>query len=388
MAKLIPTIRQWFSPIQPLSPGLYTYISPPNDPRNYRLHLRIDPGGLGVLVVNASTIIHLNQTATEYAYYFVKNIPVEQSVQKMSNRYNISKEQARQDYQDFTDRILGVIEMPDLDPEMYLGLDRLPVFTVNISAPYRLDCALTYNLPAGQPAESAPQGRVKEELVTADWLSMIDKAWKAGIPQIVFTGGEPTLREDLPQLITQAENNGQVVGLISDGLRLVDQAYLDNLLLSGLDHIMLVLYPDQNASWAALDRVLAADLFTVVHLTITPENQEMINGYLKKLADLGANAISLTTADPALGTTLTAARNLVAELKMELVWNLPVPYSAANPVALERNRLNTPEGAGKAWLYIEPDGDVLLGQGMDNVIGNLLRDSWEEIWKSPLRTPK
>ena len=47
---------------------------------------------------------------------------------------------------------------------------------------------------------------------------------------MVFTGGEPTLRDDLPELIAHAESNGQVSGLLSDGLRFADPAYLDSLL--------------------------------------------------------------------------------------------------------------------------------------------------------------
>ena len=42
----------------------------------------------------------------------------------------------------------------------------------------------------------------------------MDKAWAAGIPHITFTGGEPTLRDDLPALIAHAEKIGQVTGLL------------------------------------------------------------------------------------------------------------------------------------------------------------------------------
>ena len=38
------------------------------------------------------------------------------------------------------------------------------------------------------------------------------------------------------------------------------------------------------------------------------------------------------------------------------------------------------EGAGKAWLYVEPDGDVLPAQGVNQGMGNLLQDSWQDIW--------
>ncbi|HLO14324.1 MAG TPA: hypothetical protein VK206_05820, partial [Anaerolineales bacterium] len=62
-------------------------------------------------------------------------------------------------------------------------------------------------------------------------------------------------------------------------------------------------------------------------------------------------------------------------------FDLPVPYSASNPVVYEAQENTIPEGAGKAWLYVEPDGDVLPSQGnSDKVLGNLLRDDWEKIY--------
>jgi len=43
------------------------------------------------------------------------------------------------------------------------------------------------------------------------------------------------------------------------------------------------------------------------------------------------------------------------------------------------------DGAGKAWLYVEPDGDVLPAQGMaDQILGNILRDEWEKIYGSTM----
>jgi MoaA/NifB/PqqE/SkfB family radical SAM enzyme len=38
------------------------------------------------------------------------------------------------------------------------------------------------------------------------------------------------------------------------------------------------------------------------------------------------------------------------------------------------------QGAGRAWLYVEPDGDVLPAQGINKILGNLVSDSWEKIW--------
>jgi hypothetical protein len=387
MANLINSIRQRFTPIRPLPAGLYSYTSPASDPRNYRLHLRIDPGGDGILIVNASTVLHLNQTAAEYCYHLLKNNPVHQVARQVANRYRITEEQARNDYQELIQQVLGVVEQPDLDPEIYLGFERLPAFTGNISAPYRLDCALTYRLPADQQPDFAPLDRVKNELSTQEWKAMLDKAWKAGVPHVIFTGGEPTLRPDLLELLEYVEVNGQVSGLISFGSGLSDQDYLNSLLNTGLDHLMLVLHPEQPVPEEIVKNVVAADLYTAIHLTLSPANQDTFLDQIRMLANLGVTAVSLTTADLALGDLLVAGRNQVAMLGIELVWNLPVPYSAANPIALERNRPEKPEGAGRAWLYVEPDGDVLPDQGILQPMGNLLTDTWESIWRQHKRMP-
>ena len=382
MTSIRETFLNLFPPAHPIPAGIYPYLAPPEDPRNYRLHLRIEHDGSGILIINAATILHLNSTAAEYAYYLVQNLSPEIAAKKMASRYHVSLEQARQDYSDFVTRIQTLINTPDLDPVTFLDFERQEPFSRGVSAPFRLDCALTYRLPEGSLADSAPTKRVDRELDTAEWKAIMDKAWRAGIPHIVFTGGEPTLREDLQELLAHAEENGQVSGLISDGLRLADPVYLQGLLQTGLDHLMLVLQTPNEASWRALENALEDDLFVAVHLTLTSENTDECLGLMDRLAGKGVKAISLSTTDPSYRGTLEAVRDRAAHLDMELVWNLPVPYSDGNPVALETGGKSLAEGAGRAWLYIEPDGDVLPSQGINRIMGNFLRDPWEKIWRS------
>ena len=99
--------------------------------------------------------------------------------------------------------------------------------------------------------------------------------------------------------------------------------------------------------------------------------------------------MSLSVADPALVETMQAVRQALAERQITLVWDLPVPYSHLHPVALELEEDEPkPSGAGKTWLYVEPDGDVLPNQGVpDQVLGNMLNDPWETIWKNTLMLP-
>lgn len=382
MNKFMDSIRRIFAPHQPLPAGIYQYQTPPDAPLQYRLHLRLDPSGEGILIFNARTVMHLNQTAAEYAYHLVKSTDFEEAIRSITARYRVSSTQARDDFNNFRQRIETLINTPDLDPVTFLDFERSEPYSVDLSAPYRLDCALTYQVSEGFRTQVAPTERVKRELLTSEWQTILDKAWAAGIPHVVFTGGEPTLRPDLPDLIVHAEKLGMVSGLLSDGLRLAETEYLHSLLLSGLDHLMLLLNPQETQSWEALRDVLAEDLFVTVHLTITPENSAEITGLLDRLAEMGVISISLSASDSGLNPNLQAARHYVAHKGMSLEWDLPVPYSTHHPVAIELEGQEPPQGAGKAWLYVEPDGDVLPAQGINHVCGNLLTDPWETIWQN------
>ncbi len=376
-----------FKPAQPLPSGIYHYQAPPDAPLPYRLHLRVDPNNEGILVVNASTVLHMNATACEYAYHLIKGSSEKEIIQDISSRYQIDKHQVTKDFKIFEERIRSLIESPDLDPVTFLDFDRDEIYSANLSAPLRLDCALTYQTVEDKPGENTPVERVDHELVTAEWIRILDKAWEVGIPQAVFTGGEPTLRPDLVDLVQHTEDLGMVVGILSDGLRFTDNEFRHRILAAGLDHLMLVLDPDNDHSWEALRDTLAEDLFITVHLTITPENQADIRGLIYKLADMGVKSISLSESDPSLTATLNQARDLAAFLQVSLVWDLPVPYSQANPVSLEYEKIeDIPQGAGKAWLYVEPDGDVLPTQGVTTVLGNMLTGSWDAIWQKAQET--
>ncbi len=374
---------------KPLGTGFYTYTAPPSHPFNYRLHLRIEPDATGLLVVNASTVLHLNQTATEYAYHFVHLTPPDQVAATISKRYRVSRKRVAEDYAGFAKKIQALVETPDLDPVTYLDFERTAPFTEKISAPYRLDCALTYKLPKGAPSTAAPTKRVTKELTTAQWVEIVDKAFDVGIPHLLFTGGEPTLRPDLPEILQHGEDLGLVTGIITDGRKLGDTRYLKTLLDAGLDHALIVLQPNKKETWDSLAsfaywrKVLNDDIFIAAHLTLTKQNAKQITALIDRIAESGVKAISLSANDAALNDQLQAAGQHANHAGLPLVWDMPVPYSALNPVSLELNqhKRKTPVGAGKAWLYVEPDGDVLPGQGINKVLGNMLKDKWEKIWK-------
>jgi organic radical activating enzyme len=378
--KFISRLADHFAKVQPLPSGVY-HKQDVQDDKPYRVHLRLRADGSGIFILNASTILQLNATAAEYAYHFIRGTQPEEAVKQIASRYRVSKELASHDYQNFMDKIQTLISTPDLDPVSFLDFERAAPHSADLTSPLRLDCALTYRLREDSNAEYAPTKRVDRELTTDEWRSIIDKAWQAGIPHITFTGGEATLRDDLPDLIAHAEKNGQVCGLLTDGLRLVDRDYLDLLLQTGLDHILFLLQPDNNQSWTALQTAMAEDIFVTVHLTLNQDNIKLAEEALEQMAKLEVKSLSLTSADDSLRDTYDSLRDKAAALGLTLRFDLPVPYFASNPVVYEAQEATIPEGAGKAWLYVEPDGDVLPAQGYsDKVLGNLLRDEWKQIY--------
>lgn len=383
--KIFNRLADQFTKVKPLPEGIHHLQAGGEDQKPYRLHLRLRKDGSGVLIVNASTILHLNPTAAEYALHFIKGTSPSEAAREISRRYRVSKGVALEDYTDFVERIQTLLNTPDLDPVSYLDFERVAPHSADLTAPLRLDCALTYRLPAGTSAQYAPVKRVERELTTEEWQRILDIAWQAGVPHVTFTGGEPTLRPDLPDLVAYAEKNGQVCGLLSDGLKLADRSYLHTLLNTGLDHLLFLLQPQSPASWQALETIMPEDLFVTAHLTLTPSLAASASQTLERLSSLGVTSLSLSASEGSLQETMQGLRNRAAELGLTLRWDLPVPYSAHNPASLEVVDDAIPDGAGKVWLYVEPDGDVLPAQGEpDKLLGNLLHDPWDKIY--PLKS--
>jgi hypothetical protein len=108
MTSIREAIRRRFTQAQPLSAGIYHYQAPPEADFPYRMHLRLEADGNGILIVNAATVLHLNQTAAEFAYHMVNESAEEAVVRQVAARYQISKDQVVRDYDDFKERIFAL----------------------------------------------------------------------------------------------------------------------------------------------------------------------------------------------------------------------------------------------------------------------------------------
>ncbi len=375
-------LERWFPftrPAGPIKPGMYASQPKPDAAIPYRLHLRVEPDGSALLLVNAATILHLNATAAAHALELIRDATVADAARAVRGRFRVSRRRALADQAQLRDQVMRLATQPDLDPVVFLGMDRQEPYSTRLSAPCRIDIALTYATdPDGALDPLAPK-RVDRELSPEEWKGVLQSAWSAGIPHVTFTGGEPTRRADLVALVGYAQELGQVSGLITEGRRLADPSYIKSLEAAGLDHILLSLASKDGASMAGLHAALASDIFTAVHLTLSGSPSE-VTAMLRELKRLGVPAISLTVSSPgdAGRELLAAARQAAADLGLDLIWDLPAPYSARHPIQLELDK--PAEGGGRAWLYVEPDGDVLPTQGVDRLLGNVLRDSWADIW--------
>ena len=73
---------------------------------------------------------------------------------------------------------------------------------------------------------------------------------------VVFTGGEPTLIKELPELIAQAKALGyRTVGLQTNGIKLADRAYAQRLKDAGLDRILQSLHSHDPATHESIFKI-------------------------------------------------------------------------------------------------------------------------------------
>ena len=94
------------------------------------------------------------------------------------------------------------------------------------------------------------------ELDQADWSRVMAEAAALGVLQVHFSGGEPLLRPDLPDLIASARSSGLYTNLITSGLGL-NRARAARLRAAGLDHAQISFQADEPA---LADAIAGVDL--------------------------------------------------------------------------------------------------------------------------------
>ena len=106
--------------------------------------------------------------------------------------------------------------------------DKKPVVVWNVTRRCNLSCVHCY-------AHSADQ-HYENELTTDEGLALLDDLAAFGVPVVLFSGGEPLLRPDLPTLIAHARTLGMRTVISTNGT-LIDKAAAERLAQAGLSYV-------------------------------------------------------------------------------------------------------------------------------------------------------
>ena len=121
-------------------------------------------------------------------------------------------------------------------------------------APVGLLAELTYRCPLQCPYCSNPLEMERgNELSTAEWGEVMRQAGELGVLQVHLSGGEPTVRQDLEEILQAAVAAGLYTNLITSGVTLTRQR-LEGMAKLGLDHVQLSI---QDVDPANAERICA-----------------------------------------------------------------------------------------------------------------------------------
>jgi radical SAM protein with 4Fe4S-binding SPASM domain len=391
--------------------GRYTYRGK-GEFAGMALQLRVEPNGRGVMVINANTVLHLNETASAYAYYFMQGMPANDVVKQIRRMYRVKATKARTDYEKLVYTISTLARTEKICPVSFLEVEKEAPFTYQYSAPLRMDLAVTFRCQnncihcyAGGPHETS-------ELSTSQWKKVIDYLSQIGIFIVTFTGGEPTLREDLLGLLQYAQDKGMVTGLITNGRKLKDKTYVQSLENAGLYFVQVTLESHKpavhdlmtaaNGSWketvVGIKNAVHSQIYVTTNTTLSKHNAPSFLKTIDYIKELGvaafgcnsliysgkANAISQEFALPIedLKSLLIKVRDKAQQLNLKFLWYTPTQYCNFDPVQLGLGIKSCT--AAMINMCVGPNGDVYPCQSYFETLGNILVDKWEQIWNHPL----
>ncbi|HYZ16181.1 MAG TPA: pyrroloquinoline quinone biosynthesis protein PqqE [Candidatus Acidoferrum sp.] len=276
--------------------------------------------------------------------------------------------------------------------------------------PNSLLCELTYrcNLQCPYCYNPIDLHAYREELSAETWRRVLDEAAAMGVVQVGFSGGEPTLRPELPELIAAASRAGLYTNLITQGTFL-DDAKLDALLAAGLDHIQISIQAPTEAladeiagthvhakKEEAIARVRERDVALTLNCVLHRANHDQIEEVIAFAERHGITKLELANVqfygwayrnragllptrrqvEHALEVVSEARARLAG--RMQVVYVLP-DYFGGRP----KPCMN---GWGQAFLTVTPDGRVLpcpAAAGIRTLQFERVQDRpLAEIWES------
>ena len=329
----------------------------------------------------------------------------------------ISKESIREDLFCILDILFAIAHGDDAGVD--IGKLSIRKYAKNMSAPHRVDlmvsamtdkdgawkcnqrCLFCY--AAGEERSNAC------ELSTEEWLKAIEKLKAAGVPMITFTGGEPTQRDDLCQLIESSK--WFITRLNTNGV-LLTQKLCEELAAASLDSVQITLYSHHEEIHNALvgsehfcdtvngiKNAVNAGLDVSINTPLCKKNSD----YVDMLAFLKSLGIRYVTASGLICTGTAKANHSEYDLSRKELFSIikaakeycndndmEIDFTSPGLIAkedLESINMNVPScGACLSNMAIAPDGEVIPCQswlGSSYGLGNILKNDWNSIWNAP-----
>jgi pyrroloquinoline quinone biosynthesis protein E len=249
--------------------------------------------------------------------------------------------------------------------------------------PLSILCELTYRCNLACPYCSNPLefARYRNELSTGEWNRVLGEAAALGVVQAHFSGGEPTLRRDLTELVAHAVRQGLYTNLITQGTFLDDKR-LDDLLGAGLDHIQISVQAASEAladeiagtnvharKLDALERIASRNVALTLNCVLHRRNHDKLEETIALAERLGIARLELANVQfygwayknrGALMPTreqVLRGNEIVLAAKERLRGRMEISYVAADHFGeLPKPCMN---GWGREFLTVTPDGRVM-----------------------------
>ena len=304
------------------------------------------------------------------------------------------------------------------EPEAEVAPLTLGEYAPEMTAPHRMDLMVSamtrggawhcnqkclHCYAAGQPLSDTP------ELTTAQWKEILAKLRAANVPQVTFTGGEPTLRADLVELVDAAQ--WFVTRLNTNG-RLLTPELCRRLYDASLDSVQVTLYSHDPAihnalvgaegfddTVAGIKNAVAAGLSVSVNTPLCSLNTDYAatvrfvhelgvryvtcSGLIPSGSAEGAESQATRLTEEQLTDVLRRAVTVAEELEMEMDFTSP-GWLKEETLCSMGLTLVPSCGACLSNMAIAPDGGVIPCQSWlsSQPLGNMLTDDWDKIWQS------
>jgi radical SAM protein with 4Fe4S-binding SPASM domain len=341
----------------------------------------------------------------------MQGLSTKEVISKIKSIYRVKEDEAKADYEKLVYSISTLAQTEEIDPISYLELNKIEPFSQEYSAPLRVDMSLTFKCQNDCVHCYAGGSHETAELSTEEWKQVIDKLHHVGVFILTFTGGEPTLREDLPELLSYGQNKGLVTGLITNGRRLIDKKYVKSLEDSGLDFVQVTLESHKpeihdlitgiNGSWKetvkGIKNLIPTKIYTTTNTTLSKHNANDFIDTVDFIKELGVAAFgcnSLIYSGKAkdvkdfvypldkLEVLLPKVHGKASKLGLKFLWYTPTQYCKFNPIKLGLGIKSC--SAAMINMSVGPNGDVYPCQSYFESLGNILKNDWKSIWNHPL----